>query len=258
MDYKIFRSKPIINAVLLLFVAVLSGESAARMSGQAQNEFTKAFQAGKKLYEDGEHKEAALNLFQALALTKEKGEIAEVCFYLALTYYALGEKDNCQLHLKKLFEAQPDKDIEAKYFPVGFVGLFYVAKNEAARPAKPAAKAVARGELIPLSEADVEPKLIKSVDPIYPAFGLQLHEERRVTLTILISEDGDVLESKSVQGSAVVKVFEDAAKKAVMKWKYKPAQKGDVPVRVWKQVSFVFRQNRSGNPESRPASRLFF
>jgi len=247
MDWEIFRSKPLIIVVLFLSMTVLVRESFARIDGQAQNEFTKAFQAGKKLYEDGEHKEAALNLFQALTLTKEKGEIAEVYLYLALTYYAMGEKDNCQLHLKKLFEGQQDKEIEAKNFPVGFVGLFYVAKNEAARSAIPAAKAVARGDLILLTEVDVEPKIIKSVEPIYPAFALQLREETKVTLAILISEDGNVLETKPIKGSDIAKVFDDAAKKAVMKWKFMPAQKGGVSVRVWKQINFVFKPNRSGN-----------
>ncbi len=246
MDYKIFRSKPLINAVLLLFVAVLSGESVAQISGQAQNEFTKAFQAGKKLYEDGEHKEAALNLFQALSLAKEKGDIAEVCFYLALTYYALGEKDNCQLHLKKLFEAQQDKEIEAKNFPVGFVGLFYVARNEAARSAKPAVNSVARGDVIPLSEVDVEPKIIKSVEPLSPPFARQL-QETQVILAVLISEDGNVVETKPIKSSDIAKVFDDAAKKAVMKWKFTPAQKGGVSVRVWKQINFIFKPIRSGS-----------
>jgi len=246
MDDKTFRLRPLIAAVLLLFVVVLGGESFAQIDGQAQNEFTKAFQAGKKLYEDGEHKEAALKFFQALTSAKEKSEIGEVCLYLALTYYALGEKDNCQIYLKMLFEAYQEKEIEAKNFPIGFVGLFYVAKNEAARSAKPAVKSVARGDLIPLSEVDVEPKIIKSVDPIYPrfAFPLQEGEERPVTLATLISEDGDVLQVQVIKGSDKAKLFEKAAEKAIMKWKFKPAQKGGVSVRVWKQINFIFKSNR--------------
>jgi len=134
MDQKIFRSKPLVIAVLIVFAAVLGGESFAQIDGQALNEFTKAFQAGKKLYEDGEHKEAALKLLQALTLAKEKGEIAEACFYLSLAYYGLGESDNAQLYLRKLFDAQPEREIDARLFPSGYVTLFYRTKSEFAKP----------------------------------------------------------------------------------------------------------------------------
>jgi TonB family protein len=263
MDDKTFRSKPLIAAVLILFV--VGGQSFARIAGRAQNEFTKAFQAGKKFYEDGEHKEAALKFFQALTSAKEKSEIGDACLYLALAYYALGEKDDCQLYLKKLFEAYQEKEIEAKYFPVGFVGLFNGAKNEAAQSAKPAAKPIARGDLIPLSGVDVEPKMIKSVNPIYPRSArlLKEWEERQVTLTALISEDGDVLQVQAIKGSDITKPFEAAAEKALMEYKFIPAQKGGVSVRVWKQISFIFKPIRSGDlgeryPKTGPTKSVVF
>ena len=130
----IARSKPLIAAVLLLFVVVLVRESFAQIEGQAQSEFTKAFQAGKKLYEDGEHKEAALKFAQALTSAKEKGDIGEACFYLSLSYYSLGESDNAQLYLKMMFEAQPEREIDARLFPSGFLTLFYRTKSELAKP----------------------------------------------------------------------------------------------------------------------------
>jgi len=152
MDHKTYRSKPVVAAVLLLFVVVLSGESFAQIDGQAQNEFTKAFQAGKNLYEDGEHKEAALKFLQALTLAKEKGEIVEACFYLSLSYYGLGESDNAQMYLKKMFEAQLEREIDARLFPSGYVTLFYRTKSEFAKP-RPA-----KLEAKPKEEAKAEEK----------------------------------------------------------------------------------------------------
>jgi len=249
--------RPILSAfVILVSVTGLIGAGGLPQTGtQTQSEFQKAFQAGKALFENGEPKEATIKLLQALFLTRENAEIAEACLYLALTYYALDEKDYVQLYLKKLFEAQPEKEIEAVYFSVGFVGLFYVAKNEAGRSGKPAAKSVSRGDLILLSEVDVEPKIIKSVNPIYPPMALRLGLERQVTLEALISEDGDVLQVRLVKGSdrveMSVKEFEEAAKKALLKWKFIPAQKGGISVRVWKPVNFIFNPNRQGNMAGR-------
>lgn len=138
MDRKIYRSKPFVAALLILFTALWAGEGFARTASQEQSEFTKAIQAGKKLYEDGEHKEAALKLLQALTFAKEKAEITEACFYLSLAYYGLGESANAQLYLKRLFEAEPDKEIDARLFPSGYVTLFYRTKSELAgqKPAK--------------------------------------------------------------------------------------------------------------------------
>jgi TonB family protein len=234
--------------VILVSVTGLVGARGLPQTGtQTDSEFQKAFQAGKALFENGEHKEAIIKMLQALLITKENAEIAEACLYLALTYYALSEKDYVQLYLKKLFAAQPEKEIEAVNFSVGFVGLFYVAKNEAGRSGKPATKSVSRGDLIPLSEVDVEPKIIKSVNPVYPPIALQLRLERQVTLEGLISEDGDVLQVRLVKDSnsaeMYVKEFEEAAKKALLKSKFIPAQKGGISVRVWKPVNFIFKPN---------------
>jgi len=134
MNHQTYRSKPLVIAVLIVFAAVLGGESFAQIDGQALNEFTKAFQAGKKLYEDGEHKEAALKFSQALTSAKEKSEIVEACFYLSLSYYGLGESDNTQLYMKKMFEAHPEREIDARLFPAGYVILFYRMKSEFAKP----------------------------------------------------------------------------------------------------------------------------
>lgn len=133
------RSKPLAIVVLIIFASVLCGEAYARIDGQAQTEFAKAFEAGKKLYTDGEHKEAAIKFLQALTWAKDKAETAEACFYLSLAYYGLGENDNAQIYLKKLFEAQPEREIDARLFSAGYVTLFYRTKSALA--GQPPAKA---------------------------------------------------------------------------------------------------------------------
>jgi sugar lactone lactonase YvrE len=142
MDRNIFRSKLLVAVVLLLFSALWAGEGFAQAAGQAQSEFAKAFEAGKKLYEDGEHKEAVIKFLQALNAAKEKAETGEACFYLSLSYYGLGDTENTALYMKKMFEAQPEREINARMFPSGYVVQFYRIKSDFApqKPVKPEEK----------------------------------------------------------------------------------------------------------------------
>jgi sugar lactone lactonase YvrE len=142
MERRIFRSRALAATVLVLWTATVAAPF-PQAGGAGQAEFQKAFQAGKKLYEDGEHKDAIINLQQALLLAKEKGDVAEACFFLCLSYYALGDQDSCRLYLKKLFEAQPAREIESQMYPSGFVIVFYQLKSEAAKAAE--TKPVAMG-----------------------------------------------------------------------------------------------------------------
>jgi DNA-binding beta-propeller fold protein YncE len=130
MGEKLFRSKPLTIAVIALFLVLLGAESYPQVGDQSQSEFQKILRAGKKLSEDGEHKEAITKLLQALTMAGNKDENAEACFYVSLAYYTLGERENCRTYLKRLFETQPAKEIDARMFPAGFVGLFNQAKTE--------------------------------------------------------------------------------------------------------------------------------
>ena len=102
MNRSINKSNCLVIIVLILFTAALVSEGLAQAAGQEQSEYQKAFQAGKKLYEDGEHKEAVIKFLQALTAAKEKGEIGEACFYLSLSYYGLGDAENTLFYMKKI------------------------------------------------------------------------------------------------------------------------------------------------------------
>jgi sugar lactone lactonase YvrE len=134
MSRRLLRSKSLTVAVLLCFLGLLARQSLSQTESQAQSEYTRAFQAGKALYEEGEHKEAVIRFLQALTVAKGPAETGDACFYLSLSYYSLGESDNTLLYLKKMFEAQPEKEIDARLFPSGYVTLYYRTRSEFARP----------------------------------------------------------------------------------------------------------------------------
>ena len=164
MGEKLFRSKPLSVAVIALFLLLLGAESYPQAGDQSQSEFQKVFQAGKKLSEDGEHKEAITKLLQALTMAGNKDESAEACFYVSLAYYTLGERENCRTFLKRLFETQPAKEIDARMFPAGFVGLFNQAKTEVEKRQAPKPEEKAKAEE---KKAEPEKKVegTKKVEP---------------------------------------------------------------------------------------------
>lgn len=103
------------------------------------------------------------------------------------------------------------------------------------------------GDLVPLDQVDTPPVLKSRVNPRYPPNALAMGIEGNVIVNALISETGDVVEVVVVQG--LTGGFNDATTIAVRQWKYEPAVKDGVRVKVWKQITVTFKlkKNRQAN-----------
>ncbi|MGA2531629.1 MAG: TonB family protein [Candidatus Aminicenantales bacterium] len=111
---------------------------------------------------------------------------------------------------------------------------------------QPAAAARANpGDLVDLAAADEQPKVQKSVDPLYPAQASRFGKEGSVTVNALIDETGSVINTGILKGLKDDMGLEKAAADAVRKWKFQPAKKDGVNVKVWKPVVVIFKANRS-------------
>jgi len=97
------------------------------------------------------------------------------------------------------------------------------------------------GDLVPLDKVDSQPLVIRRIEPSYPPYAQTLKVEGQVTVNALISEYGDVLQVKVTRGIEGNFGFERAAENAVKLWKFKPAQKDGVNVRVWKPFTIGFK-----------------
>lgn len=100
------------------------------------------------------------------------------------------------------------------------------------------------GDLLPLNMVDVEPKVVKTVEPVYPEADRRMGIKGQVLLNVLISENGDVLEAAVIRGIKGSLALEKEAVNAVKKWKFLPAEKNGVKVRVWKPVTIGFGLNK--------------
>jgi len=99
------------------------------------------------------------------------------------------------------------------------------------------------GDLIPLEDVDIEPEIANRVDPKYPSVAFQRGVEGKVVINVLISESGDVIETALIKGISGPYGFNEDCTNAVRQWKFIPAFKNGVKVKVWKTISFTFKKS---------------
>ena len=90
-----------------------------------------------------------------------------------------------------------------------------------------------------VSQGVVEARLIHRVEPVYPSQARTQHMQGKVTLSATIAADGSVRQVAVVGGSPVLG---DAAKAAVLKWRYSPALLNGNPIEVQKDIIVIFAQ----------------
>lgn len=75
--------------------------------------------------------------------------------------------------------------------------------------------------------------------PAYPAMSRRLAEQGRVMLRVLIGTDGLPQKAELQAGSGYDRL-DRAALEAVMRWRFVPGRRGDVPETMWVSVPIVF------------------
>ena len=88
----------------------------------------------------------------------------------------------------------------------------------------------------------IDPALLtERVEPVYPAQARQTRRSGHVELHAIISEDGRIESLEMVSGDAL---FEQSAKDAVRRWRYRPTILNGRPVKVdtYITVNYVMGQ----------------
>ena len=101
------------------------------------------------------------------------------------------------------------------------------------------------GDLVPIETVDVPPVATKKVNPKYPPAAYQRGIEETVVFRALISEFGNVLDVAFVESSKIAPAFKKSCDEAIRKWRFSPAKKGGVNVKVWKTFSIAFKKNKT-------------
>jgi TonB family protein len=136
-------------------------------------------------------------------------------------------------------ESNPPQTTEPPAGTAGDAGVVSAA------PA-PVLPQVNEGDLVDLSSVTEPPKLIKSVDPVYPQAAQRIGRGGSITVNALIDEKGNVIDTGIIKGIQDDKGLGRAAQTALKKWRFQPARKNGVAVKVWK--SFVIAFKADSNP----------
>jgi periplasmic protein TonB len=115
-------------------------------------------------------------------------------------------------------------------------GVAPVAKSStAATEAAPPAPAPA-----PFTAARFDAAYLQNPEPVFPLLSRRLQEEGKVMLLVQVSANGDP-ESVQVKQSSGYLRLDEAAVKAVRKWRFAPARRGTEAVATSVSVPLVFR-----------------
>jgi TonB family protein len=142
--------------------------------------------------------------------------------------------------------AEGSQAVQADPPPIKTEGSAPPAKTEenptpGAAAATPANAPVNEGDLVDLASVAEPPLALKTVDPVYPPSAQRLGVEGSITVNALIDEKGNVIDTGILKGIQDDKGLGKAAETAVKKWKFRPAKKGGVDVKVWKPFVIVFK-----------------
>ncbi|HDJ22422.1 MAG TPA: TonB family protein [Candidatus Aminicenantes bacterium] len=110
---------------------------------------------------------------------------------------------------------------------------------------------VKTGDLVPLNQVDVPPQVIEKISPKYPPQALRFGVKGQVVVMALISENGYVLQTRLLRGFEKSFGLNEATLEAVRQWRFKPAEKDGVKVKVWKPIAITF-QGKDINQEEDP------
>jgi TonB family protein len=138
----------------------------------------------------------------------------------------------------------PSGDSDTELTPLGIPG----STPEEDQPAEESQTSddeipVETGDLIPFRKVDIKPEIAKKVDPEYPILAYNRGVEGKVVINVLISETGDVIETALIKGIVGPYGFNEECDNAVRQWKFVPAFKDGVKVKVWKTISFTFKKS---------------
>jgi eukaryotic-like serine/threonine-protein kinase len=117
-----------------------------------------------------------------------------------------------------------------------------VAEPEPNRgPAVAEQPAVREGDLVDITTVDSPPQPLSTPRAVYPPLAARQRIGGIVVLNVLVDERGAVQDVKVLRGVKPDLGLDEAAQNAVRQWRYKPATKNGVRVKVWATQTVPFR-----------------
>ncbi len=99
---------------------------------------------------------------------------------------------------------------------------------------------VREGQLVAMGPGVTAPQVVSKVEPQYPPIARKMRYTGEVDLQVLVGTDGRVEEVRILRVSRRSVGFEGAAEDAVRQWRYNPATKNGVKVKMWVPLRIPF------------------
>jgi serine/threonine protein kinase/DNA-binding response OmpR family regulator len=101
---------------------------------------------------------------------------------------------------------------------------------------------VKEGDIVPIGEVDVQPVAVSTPQPTLPSsIRASMPDSQTVMFSVLISQNGDVEVVRMLQKTNIGQL-NTILTDLVKTWKYKPASKNSVRVKVWKTVPLTIKK----------------
>jgi TonB family protein len=97
------------------------------------------------------------------------------------------------------------------------------------------------GDIVKAGPGVSLPIMIRQVEPRYPPVALEMRIGASVDVEALVGIDGTVEQVRVIDVTRRGVGFESATEEAVLQWRYKPATKHGVKVRMWVRIQVPFR-----------------
>jgi TonB family protein len=116
------------------------------------------------------------------------------------------------------------------------------AASTAPAAARPATGAPREGDLVDLGPDVTPPRKVSGDSPGYPELARRQRRGGSVVLEWIVGTDGAVTDLKVLESAG--EMFDGPVSDAVRKWRYEPATRGGVKVRVMQRQKFTFQTGR--------------
>jgi TonB family protein len=103
---------------------------------------------------------------------------------------------------------------------------------------------IKEGDVVPLDLVESPPVIKKRIPAAYPEHSRSLGIEGTITINALVSEKGNVIDTKVLENIKNAVGFDRAAIQAVRQWKFEPATVNGIKVKVWIPVAVEFKKTQ--------------
>jgi protein TonB len=96
--------------------------------------------------------------------------------------------------------------------------------------------------VVELGADDKHPERISGRPPSYPPLARKMNQQGRVTVEFVLTEDGIPEQMQIIESAGTI--LDQAVMDSLAQWRYSPAEKNGVKVRVKQRVRQTFRLGR--------------